>query len=70
MSDESPFHAMLGKALVDADFRARLMDPEQQADALSSIGIEPTREVLNELNQSIEALSQLSQAFGDEIAAT
>lgn len=67
----SKFHALLGKALTDHEFRAALMDPEQQAYALESMGIEPTAEVLEALNSSIDALNGLasSPTMGPDIAA-
>lgn len=56
----SKFHALLGKALTDYDFRAQLMDEGQQVQALESMGIAPTPEALAALNDSIEALKRLA----------
>lgn len=69
---ESDFHKVLGRALVDVEFRNELIsgDTDRQTKALQAIGIEPTREQLDELNSSVEALQRLSGAFGDAIAAT
>ena len=56
----SKFHALLGKALTDYEFRAQLMDEGQQAQALESMGIKPTAEALAALNESIGALTRLA----------
>ena len=59
------------RGIREAVARAALMDPEQQAYALESMGIEPTAEVLAALNSSIEALNGLasSPTMGPDIAA-
>ena len=59
-SSGSKFHKLLGRGLTDYEFREALMDPEQQAAALESMDIEPTQEVLAELNAAIEALNNLA----------
>lgn len=64
------FHSVLGRALVDSSFREALMDKERQADALKSMGVDPTRETLDALNDSLEALSRLASSFGGARAAT
>jgi hypothetical protein len=70
--NESDFHKVLGRALVDIDFRGELTsgDEGRQSAALESLGIEATPEKLKELNASIDALQRLSGSFGDAIAAT
>ena len=72
MDDESKFYALLGRALIDPDFRARILDTEQQADALGEIDIQPSEEVLAELNASIGAIRALAdhEAFGPIQAVT
>ena len=45
MDDESKFYALLGRALIDPEFRERILDTERQADALVEVDIEPSDEV-------------------------
>jgi hypothetical protein len=61
-SSGSNFHKLLGRGLTDYEFRETLMDPERQAQALESMGIEPTEEVLEALNGAIEALNNLARS--------
>jgi hypothetical protein len=72
MDDESKFYALLGRAVIDPDFRDRILDTERQADALVEVGIEPSDEVLGELNGSIAAIKSLAshEAFGPIQAVT
>jgi hypothetical protein len=59
-SSESDFHKLLGRGLTDYEFRKQLADPAQQAQALESMDIEPTDEVLASLNAAIEAINNLA----------
>ena len=70
-SGGSKFHALLGRALTDHDFRGALMDQEQQAYALEQMGIEPTEDVLAARPPAIEAINNLasSEGMGPDIAA-
>ena len=70
-SSGSHFHKLLGRALTDHEFREALLDTEQQAGALESMGIEPTEDVLQALNGAIEALNNLAQSetLGGDINA-
>ena len=61
-SSGTNFHKLLGRALTDYEFREALMDPEQRAQALESMGIEPTEEVLEALSGAIEALNNLARS--------
>ena len=72
MDDESKFYALLGRALIDPEFRERILDAERQADALAEVDIDPSDEVLGELNDSIEAIKTLAshEAFGPIQAVT
>jgi hypothetical protein len=72
MEDESRFYALLGRALMDPDYRARVLDKGQQADALMAVGIEPDDDMLQQLNDSIDAINALasSGAFGEVAAVT
>ncbi len=47
------------------------MDPEQQVQALESMGVEPTEDVLEALNAAIKAVNNLAQSetLGGDINA-
>ena len=66
----SAFHALVGRAIADTRFREQLLDPEQRESALTSVGIKPTPEILEELEHSIQALNDLSESFREEAAAS
>jgi hypothetical protein len=70
-SSGSNFHKLLGRGLTDQDFRARLMDPQQQAGALQEMGIEPDETLIAELNNAIQSLNNLamSESLGGDINA-
>jgi hypothetical protein len=65
----SKFHALIGKAMADAEFRAQLVDPSQQAKALQSMDIEPTDDVLSQLNTAIASINNLATFMGEPVAA-
>jgi hypothetical protein len=70
MEDDSKFYALIGRALMDPDFRAEILDTGRQAAALEKIGIEATDEMIDQLNASIEAINSMASAEGfGEIAA-
>ena len=52
MADGDKFHALVGKALNDPNFRAQLTsgDKGDQEKALRSVGIEPTQDVMDKLD--------------------
>jgi hypothetical protein len=59
-----PFSLLVGKALVDDEFRAKLLDKDTQVAALKEIGIaDPTPDQLRALNNSITALENLEGEF-------
>jgi hypothetical protein len=64
------FHEVVGRALIDVQFREELMDRERQAGALRSMGIDPTPETVKALNESLDALGRLAGQFGGPRAAT
>jgi hypothetical protein len=72
MDDDSKFYALIGRALMEPEFRARILDGGQQADALAELGIDPNDDVLDQLNGSIEAINTLAShdAFGEVKAVT
>jgi len=72
MDDDSKFYALLGRALIDPEFRAQLLDTDQQSEALEKLGIDPSDEVLEELNASIHAINALAshEAFAPIPAVT
>jgi hypothetical protein len=67
---EGDLHSLLGRALIDLEFRDRLLDENQQKAALEEMGITPTDDVLTALNAAIEALITLSSTFKATRAAT
>jgi hypothetical protein len=72
MDDDSQFYALIGRALMDPDFRAELLDTGQQAAALGKVGITASEEILARLNASVEAINNLvsPEAFGEIQAVT
>jgi hypothetical protein len=66
MTEGSNFHKLLGRALVDDEFRKTLRNPDLRYQALVELGIEPTQEVLEHLGAAVEALDNLakSEALG------
>ena len=69
-SGKADFHAVLGRALIDPGFREQLMDRERQVEALKAMGVDPTEEVLQALNDAMAALGRLADSFGGPRAAT
>jgi len=68
-------NAILGKALMDDEYRARLTDtgnPEGQGEALREMGVDPTPDVINALNAAVTALDNFAQSevFGEVKAAS
>ena len=61
-SKKSDFHKLLGRGLTDIEFRKQLADPKQQVQALESIGIEPSAQVLESLNEAIRAINNLAES--------
>lgn len=61
--ENSKLHELIGKAITDQDFAARILDPERQAEALKEMSIDPTPEVLEELNLAINHLEHLWESF-------
>jgi hypothetical protein len=64
---ETKFHALLGRALTDHDFRDALLDPSTRVEALESMGIEATHDVLHAVDDAVEALTRLAtdETLGD-----
>ena len=67
--EEDKFHHLLGKALTDKGFLEMLTDPNRQAEALESVGIEADGQILESLNNAIGALNGLKAQFGPGTAA-
>lgn len=64
------FHILLGRALVDEDYRTRLRDASQQVDALKEAGIHnPTEQQIQQLNSAITAVTTLAGTFSEETGA-
>jgi hypothetical protein len=65
-----PFYAMLGKALVDEQYRNKLKNAETRADAFADIGIShPTEDQLLAVENAFTASETLRGTFGDEVGA-
>jgi hypothetical protein len=62
--EKSKLHELIGKAIEDQAFADRIVDPKQQAAALQDVGIDPTPEILEELNHSIHHLRHIWETFG------
>ena len=70
---ESSFHAILGRAVTDLDFRNALVskDPERQRSALREAGIEDVSDdTLAALNEAVGALDTFAGSFGEPVEAT
>lgn len=67
--NEAAFHALVGKALVDHEFRDQLRGGGID-EALISIGIEPTPEIKEALGAAMGNVDSLAEAFGGVKAAT
>jgi hypothetical protein len=66
------FHALVGKALNDSTFRAKLTggNTAQQEEALRSVEIEPTQEVMQKLAAATAAVDDLVQHLGGGAVAS
>jgi hypothetical protein len=63
-----PFSILVGKALVDCEFRAKVLDQARQKEALQEAGIaEPTQQQLDALRRSITALEGLEGEFSSGV---
>lgn len=71
MSNASnPFHMLLGRALVDEKFQAKLLRKSTRKAALKDLGItNPTQKQLDALQNAITALKSLSGSFGVGVGA-
>jgi hypothetical protein len=68
-STEAAFYHLIGRALVDPEFRQQLRGGSVD-DALVSIGIEPTSEIKEALGAALGNVDNLAQQFGGVKAAT
>lgn len=69
---ESKFHAILGRALTDHEFRAALVDrdnPDGQRAALREMGADDSDDALRVLNDSVDALTTFAGHFDTRVAA-
>jgi hypothetical protein len=61
----SEYRKLYDKVLTEPEFRIRLAaDP---AEALKSIGIDPTPEILSGVNEALAAIKALQEDFGADI---
>ena len=64
-SSTNSFYTLIGRALVDEPYRARVIDEKQQAQVLAEVlGREATEADIKALRNSIEALEALYGKFG------
>lgn len=63
-SSNPDLYSLIGRALVDADFREMVMDPARRKDALYAMNIEPTDEVMDAMDKAANSLGELNSAFG------
>lgn len=64
------FYSVMGRALVDPEFLELLRDPERRKEALYAMNVEPTDEIMTELDNMMAAFGRLAASFGIEHAAT
>jgi hypothetical protein len=69
-SSNPDFYSVIGRALVDSEFRELLRDPERRKEALYAMNVEPTDEVMQELDNTTAAIERLSASFGGGQAAS
>lgn len=70
---DSTFHAILGRALTDHEYRARLtnqQNPDDQKAALREMGVENPDDAIGPLNEAIGSLDNFASSFGGSIAAS
>lgn len=64
------FNELLGRALIDDDFRTRLLDPKKRVAALKEItGKKPTKAQTEALNNAVTALQSLHGSLGQGVGA-
>ena len=69
MAKKDDFHKLVGRALVDQEFRAKLRGNKLD-EALTSVGIEPTAENKKAVGDAMDSVDNLAQQFGGAPAAT
>jgi hypothetical protein len=69
-SSNPDFYSLVGRALVDPDFREMVKDPDRRKDALYAMGIEPSDKAMAAMDNAITAIEDLSSAFGNVNAAS
>ena len=68
MATESKFHAVVGRAIADPEYRSRLRNEDRSTreSALEEvIGERPSADVVEALDRAIESVDALEEAFGD-----
>ena len=69
MAKKDDFHKLVGRALVDQEFRAKLRGNKLD-EALTSVGIEPTAENKKAVGDAMDSVDNLAEQFGGAPAAT
>jgi hypothetical protein len=67
---DDKFYALVGRALVDPEFRKSLVDPDTRRDVLTKAGIDLSDEELAALGRAYPEVQKLAQQFDiPEVAA-
>ena len=69
-SSNPDFYSLIGRALVDPEFREMIVDPARRKDALYAMNIEPSDEATAAMEKAVKAIDDLSSAFGGAQAAS
>lgn len=64
--DYTQLHRLVGRAVEEPEFAARLLDPKERPAALRDVGIDPTPETLHEITHSLNHLRAVYEAFGGD----
>ena len=67
--DAKAFHSLLGRALVDKDFRASLSNPGSRDETLIAMGIQPSEDLSARLDTALQAVDELAEMFGPDAQA-
>ena len=63
MPDDSKFFQILGKALVDAEFRNSLVNEGTRESTLADLGVKLDKDQLRMLGESIASVQTFADAF-------
>jgi len=61
------YHTLIGRALVDPDFRRRLMaEPEDRMSALREVGFDGTQREMDAVEKAVGSVGNLAEQFGED----